>query len=411
MTGNNKSRMRRIRLRKRLDEYALVVVLVLVVLAGAGAWLAYQTHVDPGTETEQRTTATWSEQATVSHAAEVQTPNPVFEVGQELSNQGTYFTQLSPAFEGEYTYTYTASERGELDTVIDAHLRIQSVDDDGNPYWTVTEPLETTQQTLDPGDTEGVAVELDIPAVAAEAEEIEAGLGSTIGTIQTEVVFETQVVGVVNGENVADTHQSSLTLDPDGATYSVEADDGVSETHETVETVESERTYGPVRSYGPLALLTLSLVGLVGLAGARHRGVIPPAPAEQAALEQYQQRREFDNWISTGTVPPGGRTGTEIRLDSLEDLVDVAIDTDQRVIEDTDTGGFFVLGDGRYYAYPGQSPGATIDGVRQDDTPEEGRAAIQFRPGNETPGQGHTSNGAPSQTDDGADGGRPRFDT
>lgn len=48
-----------------------------------------------------------------------------------------------------------------------------------------------------------------------------------------------------------------------------------------------------------------------------------------------------------------------IQVSSLEGLVDIAIDTNSRVINDPDRQGYFVLGDGVCYTYfpPGLSGG------------------------------------------------------
>lgn len=372
---NTNSRMRSIRIRKRLDAWAIPIVVALLLLGGLGAWVAYDTHTNPSMETEEQTVSTWEEQASLSHAAEVQQPNPVFDFGQTLSNQPVYFTQLAPEFEGTYEYTYTASESGNLDVEVDVSLRMQSVDDDGNPYWRVTESLEQVErESVSPGETVTTAVELNATDVAAELDGIQENIGSTVGTTEVAVVFDTQVSGVVNDENFANAHQSSLFLEPGGATYSVETDGATTESHEATETVESEQTPGTLRAYGPFALILGSVLGLVGLAGAKYRGRIPPSPAERAALEQYQQRQEFDDWISKGAVPAWERTGTEIEVESLEDLVDVAIDTNERVIEDTNTGDFIVPRESRYYTYT-TSVGVLGPDEREPTEPTQDRAA------------------------------------
>ena len=388
------SQMRRIRLRKRLDEFALVVVLALLVLGGLGAWVAYGTHIEPGTETDQQTVATWNEQASLSHAAEVREPNPVFQEGQVLSNQPVYFTTLSPEFDGSFRYSYDASEGGALDVELAASLTIQSVDDDGNPLWSVTEPLETSRvEGVAPGESTDMTVTVDVTEAAAEADGIEDGLGATVGTTEIQVQFEATASGVVNGESVANVHREALSLEPGGATYSVEAGEDVTESHETVETFETEQSYGLLRSYGPFVLIGGALIGLVGLAGAKHTGRIPPSPVERAALEQYQQRTEFTDWISTGRVPEQGREGTEIELDSLEDLVDVAIDMDRRVIEDRETGDFLVLDEGRYYTYAVNTPADEVFATAGEAT-DEGRERFPDAAGSRTDG------GEPSESDE-----------
>ncbi|MDY6765217.1 MAG: DUF5305 family protein [Halobacteria archaeon] len=57
------------------------------------------------------------------------------------------------------------------------------------------------------------------------------------------------------------------------------------------------------------------------------------------------------DWVSKGRVPSETMNGSSIEVDSLEDLVDVAIDTNNRVIEDTDRNKYVVINDEIVYTY------------------------------------------------------------
>lgn len=348
---NTNNRLRWIRVRKRLANLAPAIIIGLLVVGALGGWFAYQTHANPGVETDERTVATWNEQGTSSHAAEVTEPNPLFQEGQTLSGRATYFTRISPEVRGAYTYSYSASDTGSLDVTVNATLRIQSVDDDAT-YWSVTEPLQgTSVEDVSPGESVTLETTVNVTEVTAEINRIQQGVGSSVGTSEVELLFDTQVTGSVNGENVASTDRRALVLNPGGQTYSVDSPEELDRTHESTEVVESERTYGPLRLYGPVALALLSVLGLLGFAVASYQGRVRPSPTEQITLEQSKERKQFDDWISTGTIPTWERTGTEIELESLEDLVDVAIDTNERVIEDTNSGDFYVPGADRYFLY------------------------------------------------------------
>jgi hypothetical protein len=387
-TDETDERMWSIRLRKRLGEWSALVVVALVVLGLFGGWVAYQTHLNPGTETTEVTESTWNEEVSVSHAATVTEPNPVFAEGQTLSDQSVYFVQLASKLNSTVEYTYSASDTGRLDVVTDATLRMQSVGSEENVLWSVTEPLAgDSVEGLSPDEQTTTTATLNVSALLAELERIQSGLGATVGTTEALIVFDIQATGEVNGETVTRTQQQTVTVDAGTGTYSVETDEAVSQTYESTDTLTAEATYGPLRVYGSVALVVVAVAGLVGLAAARYRGVIPPSPAERAMLTRHRERQEFDDWISTGTVPTEARTGAAIRLDSLEDLVDVAIDTNERVIEDTETGDFFVVDTDQYYTYSGDwliddpdldrlpVPGATTDQPDGDssaifDTPQ-----------------------------------------
>ncbi|MGM0718144.1 MAG: DUF5305 family protein, partial [Halobacteriota archaeon] len=72
---------------------------------------------------------------------------------------------------------------------------------------------------------------------------------------------------------------------------------------------------------------------------------------EAELLEVYQQEQEFSEWITTGTFPSERDYEATIVVDDLEGLVDVAIDTNKRVIKDEQLGVSTVLDDDYAYLY------------------------------------------------------------
>jgi len=349
-TKTDNQSVRSIRLKERFNRWFPAIIVGLAILALLGGWLAYGVHIDPATETEEEVVSSWDEHSELSHFAEVTQPNAVFEENETLTNQQTYFTQLSPELNGEYEYYYTASEGGEVDVEITAELVLQSLDDDDQPYWEQREPLEQEfAEAVEPGESVTVPVSLDVAAIEDELEQIEDDLGASVGTTAVAVQFDTRATGSVNDESVSTSHQDDLDIDPDGETFTVEANADIAESHETTVTHESEVEYGLLHSLGSLLLLGGSLIGLGLAVIVKTRDEFTLNEAERRTLTQQQQRTEYDDWISVGSIPNGTLTGEGIHVETLEDLVDVAIDTNNRVIEDVQRDRFVVVAEDWYY--------------------------------------------------------------
>ncbi|WP_254808229.1 DUF5305 domain-containing protein [Natronosalvus amylolyticus] len=342
---------RQIRLRALLDRRFLLLVGLFIAIVVAGGWLAYEPHVAPATIEDSQPTGTWEEQPTLSHQAEIQRANPVFPVGETLRNQGLYYTRLSPELQGTYTYAYEAPD-GELDTTVDVFLVLQSVDDDGNVYWSERERLERDSiEGLQPGQEMQLSFDLNVSDVEPRIEAIESGLGASPGTSEATVVVETTVSGTVNGERISNRHVGEYVLEPTGSTYSVQTNtENVGERTFT-ETVEIDERYGPLRSYGSLALVVFGLVGIATLGYGRHADLLAVTDDERRLLEAASQREEFDDWISVGRVEEADLEGPRIEIANLEGLVDVAIDSDRRVIEDPQQGAYYVVEGDVYHVY------------------------------------------------------------
>ncbi|WP_252699776.1 DUF5305 domain-containing protein [Natronosalvus vescus] len=342
---------RRIRLRQFLDRRFLLVIGVLLATVMAGGWLAYEPHVDPALTEEEQTIDTWVEQPTLSHQAEVQRPNPVFSDGEVLRNQPLYYTRISPTLEGTYAYAYDAPD-GEFDVDVDMSLLLQSVDDDGNAYWSEREPLrQDAVEGLKPGQEMQLSFDVNVSDVESRIEAIENSLGASPGTSEATVVVTTRVAGTVNDEPVSNRHTAAYVLETGGSTYGVETDTENVGEHAFTESFEVEQRYGPLRSYGSLGLMLFGLVGIATLGYGRHTGWITVTNEERQLFEAVSQREAFDDWISTGRVGEADLEGPRIDIDSLEGIVDVAIDSDRRVIEDRRRGAYYVVEGDVYHVH------------------------------------------------------------
>lgn len=345
-----------LRARILASEYLVLLVVAGVLVAAAGGWLVYTTHVEPGVEQQQEVQGTWETTGGYDHAATVTESTRVFPVGATLEDRSTYYTRVTPELDGTFEYRFDAAD-GELDVEATSQLVIRSVDESGEVLWSVEEPLDNDSATLSPGETAAVPFTLNVSEVAGDVDEIESELGASPGETRVFVRTDVSAAGTAAGDSAQHAATYELDVTPGGATYQVSGGDET-EQHQHVEAVTRETTYGPLRSaLGPVLVL-VGLTGLAGLGVARLRGYLSVSDAERTAAAFGAEREEFDDWISRGTVAPEATEGPVVEMASLEDLVDVAVDTDGRVVEDVDAGRYYVLTGASCYRYdpPGVIP-------------------------------------------------------
>lgn len=352
----------------------LLALFVLLVLLGGG--LTYATHVDPGTHVETRTVSSWESTADWSHEARVTRSNPVFTRGTTLSDRPVYFMSIAPRLEGTFRYGYTASRSGNVSTDVTTTLVLRSVgEQDGEQveYWRVTEPLgPPSSARLGPGERLRAPFEMNVSAVQQRVDRIETRLGGTPGETEARVLARVRTTGTVNGRSVSRFTEYAATVELDGGTYRVTDSETARTRENTTRELTVRNSYGPLRRLGSPLLLLVGAVGIVGLAGAGATGrlEVPDDARERLAFEA--DRREFDDWITSGSVALPERPDARVQVDSLEGLVDVAIDTDNRVIEDSDQGGYLVLGDERTYRFdPPPDPRDTSDSTAASGDEQE----------------------------------------
>lgn len=328
-----------------LSSLAAALLLVAVV----GGAVTYTTHADPGTVTVEEPVGEWRTGATYTHSATVTDGNQVFEEGTVLENRSTYFTAISPELDGTFSYRFGAPG-GEVDATVETVLVLRSADEE-QEYWRVEEPLDTTRAPLGPGEAATVEFDLNASAVAARLDEISSDFGASPGEPEAFVVSSVRMEGETLGESIAETSRYRLQLGLGDGTYTVASPDDGSQRRTVTEPELRPRSYGPLRSVGGPLLLLLGVGGLAGLVVGRSRDAFEVPAAERRALAFAREREEFDDFISRGSVPRGVLDGPAVRVDTLAGLVDVAIDSDRRVIEDPDERTYYVLADGTRYEY------------------------------------------------------------
>jgi len=342
-----------IRVRHRLAEHLWIAVLVCLLVAGASGFVAYAEFSQPDTRTEQQTVAMWTTDSEFTHQATVQRSTTAFEAGTVLRNRSQYLTGIAPELSATHVYRHEG-DADPANVSTNVTLVKQSVDTTGSgqtEYWRVSETLEESTRTVPPGETVRTTFEMNVTAQRQQARRIDGELGGTPGERQVFFLVTTQVETTVDGETVRDSRTDRLNVQPRGSTYAVSAETAGEQTREITAPVSVPVESNPLRS----VLGSLLAVAFLGAAAAlvwADRGDSLGLPEETvAAIRLAATREEFDEWISVGTVPASTDDERLVAIDSLEDLVDVAIDSNRRVVEDRDSGQFVVVDDGTRYVF------------------------------------------------------------
>ena len=360
-----------VRLRTVTDEWFVLVVAALLALSLFGGWMAYSAYAEePEAEIEEQTVEAWSSTGGFSHSAEIQRSNAVFEVGERLSHQPVYFTRVAPELEGDFTHSYSA-ESGDVTVDVSLERQARAVDDDGE-YWSTSEQLNaTTEEGVEPGERVSSPFDVDVPTMVNETERIEASLGNSPGNVETVVVAHVRMDGTIDGEDINQTDSYELLIEPDGDTYRVEGPVAERQTAERTEEVETAGTPGTSGVLPGTVLMVLSLTALGAVAFGKSNDILAPDEAELERFRLENERAEFDDWISTGSIPEDVSERTRLEVDTLEDLVDVAVDHDRRVIEDRETEGvYYVVEDDLLYVYDQDAVSADEDRSKSLEAPD-----------------------------------------
>ncbi len=371
MTDDTQSVLR-LRLRDAWGEYAVVICVVGLVALAAGGWAVgsalavgpFGDEIPTATdETEERTVQFFNATGRFEYGATVQQGSRAFTRGERLPERTLYFTSIAPVLDGTHRYVYSA-DGGSLRVNTNARLVIREVDDEAR-YWSVTEPLEsTTASDVGPGQPVETSFSVNVSEIDRRASEIRDELGAAPGSIESVVVVETTFEGTADGQPVSGSMTTELAVESSGDTYRVDAG-GSTTAEERTEVVSTDQEPSLLELAGGGALAGVGfLVAVVTLVG-RYRGSFALSLAERHAIV----RAEFEEFITTARVPTDATDRPVVPISSLEGLVDLAIDTDGRVIHDEVSGQYVLFDDTFTYIFIPRYAAANTIGVTENDLP------------------------------------------
>jgi hypothetical protein len=344
-----------VRARAFVDKWFSIAVVALLLLSAVTGWWAYQVNAVPDTETEERLVEQWSETTGYNHSAEIVNESIPFDVGQRVTNRPIYYFNLSKELDGEYRYSYSA-DAGSVSVVTETFLLVRAgelTDQRVNrTYWRVSRPLNSVETAdLSPGAEHVASFTVDIRYVLETINTVQQQVGATEGLVDVRVRSITQIEGQVEGSAVDRTYESDLAMVVNPATFRVATQSVVDERHQSFESATVVVPPGPLEQYGSIGLFALGVALLLGLVAARFGGYTELSEDEREVLEIERHREQYSEWITTGTFPSERDYDQTILVDDLEGLIDIAIDTNKRVIEDPQLGVSTVLDDDYIYLY------------------------------------------------------------
>ncbi|MWG33163.1 DUF5305 family protein [Halomarina oriensis] len=339
------------KLRLLLADYDREVAAVLVVVGVLAFVAAGSLVLAPGTTvvTEQRDAQQVG--AVVNTSAVVTGDSTVWESGTELHDEPMYLVEASP----NLTLSATSSSP-DANADVDQRLElVYRVVRDEEVVWERSETLAHREAT----GTDGLTTEATVNASAVSQrldviQEEFGRAGRAEARVRLNVSYDTGTY--------ADSQTADAQLAFEGRGYSLD-ELSADETHTTPVTVEEREPPNWPSVAG------LSLLGLWAVAGAAVLVTREREFDQQAARVEllYDRHRE---WISEAKLSEIDQTANRVvHVASLTDLVDLAIDSEKRVLHDSEQRLYAVFDEetSYYFRVPTQ-----VDATLSSDDTEQG---------------------------------------
>ena len=315
---------------------AVAVVVALVAFSAAGyLYLNPPTEEIPPEETNVQQFS-----LSVDHSAIVTNTTSLYPRQTRLQNQPVYFTNATPRLRISLLAQTPPDHPVTVTQELVVHHRGEF---NGRVFWRNETTLIENRQTIEDGSAR-INASVNVPKLQQRRTNVTREVGS-IGTITSEIRTRLSYSSPTDdGGNYTGELTASTPLQFSGAAYWLGNNLSASQT-------ERQLGQGVVRQLSPNYTLIggLAVGGIVLFIAGLGVVVWSSRHAESYELEIDVYRDRYDEWISEGEFPTDA-TNKYVYINSILDLVDVAIDTNKRVIYDPDLETFSVVdGDVVYY--------------------------------------------------------------
>ena len=323
-------------------QYGQIISVLLVVSAIAAFAAAGFVYTNPPIEqTSPEETNVQSFSFDTDHRATITGQSQLFDRGRTLQNYPVYFRNSSP----DVTFATTISV--PQDRSVDVSYRVianYEATFRGEVFWDQQEVVATNKWTVQDGQVQHNTT-LTISEYLSRIDPFESAVGST-GTLSRDLQFVVTYSSPVDGGNRYDGQlRSTTTIQSSSDAYWVSSEIGDSTTKS--QTQSSEQYVGQPNMQ-QVRLLAGS-GGILLIAGASVF-VWTRRQDDPAELELAVVRDRYDEWISEGELATGAAS-EYVYINSLEGIVDIAIDTNKRVIYDADLETYSVVDENIIYYY------------------------------------------------------------
>lgn len=324
-----------------LVRVCLVVVFVSVV--GVGVTFANPPTTEVTDTTDRRTVTT-----TLDSRATVERNSSLYPRGRVLSNMPVYSTRITPNATVRAVTSPPGDEKMRVEQQIVLVYTVQTAD--GETFWRQTRSLERTNASTR-GDEVVSTATIDIPATQRRIDEIESDIGDA-GHVTVRLGVKSRY-STAEYEGSLEERSEILVRDDSYEIDRLSMRDEYGPTTSELRPVPAKILRVSLPLFGVLVVPhTTLLFAFLGLCGALGLGsTVAFAPrfdpdAEQSALHAAR----YAEWISRGTLPDRVENRA-VYMDTLEDLVDVAIDCQNRIVYDPSRDLYAVLEANAAYVY------------------------------------------------------------
>ena len=327
------------------NYWKLFTVILIGLIATSG--LAFASLKPQTIMEEQRKSKTLYEyKADYSVSSKVSLKNPIWEEGRLLENRPVYFKEISPNV--TIGFSFDINPNNTIVGSYNSKLIFESVEGN-NTYWRKEEILQEKDFKSEEGKLIET-IELSIPRLEEKLKRIQEGIKFYRGNKEIKLNSIVNYKTEVNGKNVTKNREFVLPINLQGASYEIQPEEFEGKEDITVKVKEEEKIKPSLFDKILYSSTPMVLIFLLSVFTVIKVKIDVPNSEEIEELKIRKDHEEYEEMISSGRKP-NNIDMKRIEIETLEDLVKIAIDTEERVIHDEDNSMYFVIHGNTFYSF------------------------------------------------------------
>lgn len=310
----------------------------------------YLEYSEPVYRDEQVVVSSYTHRGHYDYLPLVTMENPLYPQGTILDvGKPAYFDTVSPVVDVKLEYELDATKSADLSVEYETVVVATSKGNENEVFWKKTYPVKHDEPVrIKNRETTIHDFSLDIPEIRTNVENVQEQLGFSKDTnieVLTYVIYE----GTINGKTVENTEIFTIPIELSSSYYKIPEKKDFTNTVDTYHTKKVPVNSSISNLKEPLAsiLFAGSLILLMGII--KKQGKTDPTYIRRLEIEK--ETEQYADWISNGNLPVKTDSLMEIKINSLKDLLDVAVDMNSRIIYDNNERTYFLIHDGVLYSF------------------------------------------------------------
>jgi hypothetical protein len=333
----------------------------------------YLKYVNPSFEDKNITVSSYTQYGNYSYSTKVSAQNPIYLTGTILDmNESAYYFVTSPVPDFSFVYRVNASDSVNITAMPKVSIIAMCKNkDDQNPkiLWQREFPVTPTSSTgpfivknIDGSDNFTYRFTFNAAAIENNVENTYYKLdyspkhSSTFST--SSMVYEIKALvaynGIINGKKVENVTSFVLPMTMAKSYYELSDNISTNITNYNNETISVQNPFTVETIKYSLASMLISIVAIIGIIYCRAK--YNPDPVRIAKLEQEKMHARFREFISEGKLPENRNSLMALEIASLQELINAAVDMNERVIYDSGANIHFAIHNGVLYYFTKINP-------------------------------------------------------